>query len=1034
MWKKLAILICVLLMLCLASSAWAGTLGHWKFDEGSGTAAKDSSSKANHGKLLNGPTWVAGQLNKAIKFDGADDYVDVPHSASLNPTTGKVTVCAWINAARHRGPTGDDWQGVLAKGGSPRIYSLYTEASGSLHFSTGVSGAYIGTLSSGKVPLNEWVHVAAVVDNEHRYYINGEPAGVSGSGATVPAGSTANFTIGRTDESNREFQGMIDDVWLFDVALTAEEVKALFNGNPPRWPKAVNPAPADKAQGVTMPLLKWESGDSAQFHKVLLGTTPDLGPANVVAARLTQATMYAAMASEPGTTYYWRVDEIEADLKTVWEGDVWSFTLAPVTAFAPIPADGALYQGLDVDLAWMPGQNAFGHEVYFSANQEDVANRAEAAFQGSLVDTMLDLPPLALETTYYWAVDEIDAFGDKQVGDVWSFTTTIPGLGFAKRELWMNSNTGTTIADIYADARYPGSPTDVNDKMPNFESPADIIGDNYIGKLSAWLHVPVAGEYTFWVASDDQSQLFLGPDPDSAAVIASVDTWTNAQEWDKEPSQQSKPITLEAGRYYLMMHWKEGGGGDSGSAAWQGAGVPNRELIAGSYLMPFEALWAYGPRPRNGAVDTTQILELKWTAGTRAATHQIYFSDDPNAVADGTAYRGQQPVDNTTFNPGTLEFGKTYYWRVDEVNPAEADSPWTGAVWSFTTANFIVVDDFEDYVDDVEGRIFQTWIDGWGYTEPAPGNPGNGTGSAVGYGTAPFAEQTIVKTGRQSMPLAYNNADSPYYSQTDRTFDTPMNWTVNGMETLSLQVRGYPQPTSVAVTETGGKMTLTGAGEDIWGTSDEFTYAYKTLNGDGSILAKVVSNGTGSNTWAKGGVMIRDSLDGQSASAQMCMTGSAGNGAVFQNRASAGLNMGDNDATSNTQSAAVIAPPFWVKIERFGDTFTGYTSADGTSWTFVGTQDVVMTAPVYIGLCVTSHAAGEDRTFQFEGIKTTGSVTGQWQGVVIDSPLYNSAQDLYVVVTDSSNKSATVTNATAVNAADWTEALMPLSSFTGVNM
>ena len=71
------------------------------------------------------------------------------------------------------------------------------------------------------------------------------------------------------------------------------------------------------------------------------------------------------------------------------------------------------------------------------------------------------------------------------------------------------------------------------------------------------------------------------------------------------------------------------------------------------------------------------------------------------------------------------------------------------------------------------------------------------------------------------------------------------------------------------MTETGGKMTLTGDGADIWNNSDEFTFAYKTLNGDGTIVARVVSIGTGSNTWAKGGVMIRDSLDGGSMHAMM---------------------------------------------------------------------------------------------------------------------------------------------------------------------
>jgi len=1039
MWKKLALLISILLVLCLASGAWAGVLGHWKLDDGSGTTAKDSSSKKNNGKLMGGPQWVTGKVGKALKFDGVDDYVDVPNSPSLNPTTGKATVCLWINAGRYKGPAGDDWQGILAKGGAPRLYSLYTEASASLHFSTGPSGSYIGTLSTGKIPLNEWVHVTAVVDGEHRYYLNGEPAGVAGTGASVPTGSTANLTIGRTDESGREFLGMIDDVWIFDDALTAEQIKGLFNGNPPRWPKAVNPSPANGAQGVMLGLLQWGPGDSATFHNVYFGTTPDLGPANLVLPR-TPVLMHFVPILVPGTTYYWRVDEIEADLTTIWTGDVWSFTVAPLTAYQPVPADGALYQNLDTDLAWTGGQGAFKHEAYFSTNKDDVANGAAAASKGSLLVTALELPSLTLETTYYWRVDEIDAMGNKQVGNVWSFTTTIPGLGKAKRELWLNAGAGTSVNDLLADSRYPGAPSDVNE-MPDFESPADI-GDNYGGKLSAWLHVPVAGNYTFWVAADDNAQLFLGPDPDGAEMIASVSSWTNAQEWDKEPGQKSKQIALEAGRYYLMALWKEGGGGDSCSAAWQGAGIPNRELIAGSYLMPFEALWAYGPRPRNGAADTTQSPELKWTAGIKATAHQIYFSDDQDAVANGTqgsaAYRGQQTLDNTSFDPGALEFGKTYYWRVDEISTTDPASPWTGTVWSFTTANFIVIDDFEDYVDDVEGRIFQTWIDGWGYTEPAPGDPGNGTGSTVGYTNPPFAERTTVRSGRQSMPFGYNNADSPFYSETERTFDSPQNWTLNGMNTLSLQVQGYPQVTSVAVTETGGKMTLTGDGTDIWGTSDQFTYAYKGLSGDATIVAKVTSVGTGTNTWAKGGVMIRDSLDGDSAFAMMVLTanndGAAGNGGAFQDRATAGLDMNANDATSNTTMTAVIAPPYWVKLERIGDTFTAYTSPDGSAWTTLNSADVVMSGPVYIGICVTSHQPGEQRTFQFESIKTTGSVTGAWQGAEIASPRYNSAQDLYVAIQDSTNKVAVVTNATAVNSTAWTEIQIPLSSFTGVSM
>jgi len=748
----------------------------------------------------------------------------------------------------------------------------------------------------------------------------------------------------------------------------------------------------------------------------------------------------------PGQKYYWRIDEIEAD-GTVRTGDVWSFTMAPLEAFNAMPPDGALYQSIDVDLSWAPGQNAKSHHLWFSANKDDVAAGAASADKGAPATPQFTLPALTLETTYYWRVDETDMSNVVHPGDVWSFTTTIPGLGFAKRELWMNSNSGTVIADIYADSRYPGSPTDVNDKMLNFASPADI-ADNYIGKLSAWLHVPVTGKYTFWMASDDYGELFLGADPDSAVRIASVDGWTNAQQWDKYGTQKSQPIQLEAGRYYIMAHWKEGGGGDNGSAAWQGPGIPTRELIAGAYLKPFEALWAFGPQPRNNEPNTTQTPELQWTAGTRAAKHQIYLSDDPNAVANGEvggpAYRGEQAADQTSFDTGQLEFNKTYYWRVDEVNPAEAESPWKGPVWSFTTADYIVVDTFESYTNDSPNRLFQTWIDGWGFSEDEffpTGDPGNGTGSAVGHdiwtaGTpyTDIAETSTVRPGStQSMPLGYDNSADPFNSEAVRTWESPQNWTLNDVKILSLQVYGYrTAPTTVAVTETGGKMSLTGDGADIWYSSDEFTFAYKTLNGDGSLIAKVVSNGTGSNTWAKGGVMIRDSLEGGSASAQMVMTGGAGNGAAFQHRPGTGQDMSVVSGT-NTEVGSALTLPYWVKIERSGDTITGSLSPDGTAWTVHASVDIVMAAPVYIGLCVTSHAAGEDRTFQFEGIKSSGGVTGQWQGAIIDSPIWNSPQNFYVVLQDSLGKSAVVSNATAVNSGDWLDVQIPMSDFTGVN-
>jgi len=196
-------------------------------------------------------------------------------------------------------------------------------------------------------------------------------------------------------------------------------------------------------------------------------------------------------------------------------------------------------------------------------------------------------------------------------------------------------------------------------------------------------------------------------------------------------------------------------------------------------------------------VDVPQTPILRWTAGDKAASHDVYFGEDANAVADANTtttdiYRGRQALDAVTFDPGKLEWNKTYYWRVDEVNAANPEGPWTGTVWNFTTANFMVVDDFETYTDDWANlqRIFQVWIDGGGYTLPEPGKAGNGSGALVGTSEAPWVELKIVHGGRQAMPMSYNNVDKPFYSEAERTWSSPQNWTVNGMNTLVLFVRG----------------------------------------------------------------------------------------------------------------------------------------------------------------------------------------------------------------------------------------------------
>jgi len=205
--------------------------------------------------------------------------------------------------------------------------------------------------------------------------------------------------------------------------------------------------------------------------------------------------------------------------------------------------------------------------------------------------------------------------------------------------------------------------------------------------------------------------------------------------------------------------------------------------------------------PDGGHTDDLTVM-LTWTPGDNADLHDVYFGTDHDAVANATTkstgiYRGRQPVEMTTYDPGILELNKTYYWRIDEVIEADPNNPQKGNIWSFTTACFIILDDFEDY--DADNNIWFSWHDGLGYGVPGTElyYPANGTGAAVGDETSmadSYMEIVIVHSGRQSLPYYYDN-NKPgciNYSEATLTLDYPRDWTEEGIEVLSLWFYGDP--------------------------------------------------------------------------------------------------------------------------------------------------------------------------------------------------------------------------------------------------
>ena len=253
---------------------------------------------------------------------------------------------------------------------------------------------------------------------------------------------------------------------------------------------------------------------------------------------------------------------------------------------------------------------------------------------------------------------------------------------------------GTGLGSLRNDPRFPDSP-DMTEMRDSFDSELDP-WDNYGCRALGYLYAPADGDYEFWVAGDDNCELWLSTndDPGNATEIARVSGWTNQYEWTKYPDQKSSTITLQAGKkYYIEALMKEGGGGDTLTVGWGGPTIgAGPVIIDGQYLSPWSGwLNAHNPEPANGGVVLDTWASIVWAPGDKAVSHDKYFSesfDDVNDRAEG-AFRGNQP--STDFNVGFPGFpypeglvpGTTYYWRIDEVNEADPDSPWKGPVWSF---------------------------------------------------------------------------------------------------------------------------------------------------------------------------------------------------------------------------------------------------------------------------------------------------------------------------------------------------------------
>ena len=470
--------------------------------------------------------------------------------------------------------------------------------------------------------------------------------------------------------------------------------------------------------------------------------------------------------------------------------------LGLVSAAEPVPEDEAVDVRREGVLGWTAGASAAAHDVYFGTVFEDVNTADRANPLGVLVSegqagTSFDPPGLlAFGQTYYWRIDEVNAPPDSTIfkGHVWSFT--VEPFACPVEDVVASSN-GSSDPGAGPERTVDGSGLNADDEHST-ES-----GDMWLASPGAeplWIEYAFDQVYKLHEALiwnyNIQFELVLGFGVKDVTVSHSVD----GVEWTVLGDVEFAQAT--ASDSYI-----DNTAVDFGGAAVKfvrlsvnsGHGVMDQFGLSEVRFM-FVPVQAREPGPGDGDAGVPVDTALAWRAGREAVTHNVYLGPAADALAL------VETVSATDYTPADLTFGTTYYWRVDEVNEAEAISVWEGGVWSFSTVEYLLIDDMESY-DDEENTIFDTWLDGFV----------NETGSTVGYFDAPFAETIIVHSGDQSMPLEYVNNAAPFYSEAEYDLGSA-DLTVNGADTLRLFVAGQADNAAerlyVAIEDSSGNVAV----------------------------------------------------------------------------------------------------------------------------------------------------------------------------------------------------------------------------------
>ncbi len=487
------------------------------------------------------------------------------------------------------------------------------------------------------------------------------------------------------------------------------------------------------------------------------------------------------------------------------EGEGPAETLAGIgIAKGPFPADEAVdIPRDDTILSWSPGKFAATHNVYFGTDFKDV-NDATVPTASGLDANSFDPKRLDFGQTYFWRVDEVNGTPDKTVytGNVWSFEAEPYSIPIPGAEISVIASSESQNGLSPAERVVDGSGLDDNgilsvqpDTMWFSATPDpdpwirfDFDAVNKLDTMKVWNANGLAESGVGWGIKG--VEILYSKDGETWTVLEGANEFSRAPGaygYDQYDEIAFSGVTARHVRFNIQSNW--------------GGFLPSYGLSE----VQFNAIptLARTPNPASGSVDIMPNALVTWRAGREADQHTIHLSTDENAVTDGSAPSTTSNAHSLDLGSLAVNLGETYYWRVDEINEAETPSVWTGPVWNLSTADALLVDDFEGYSNVSPDRPFQTWHDGFGYSADdffPVAYGGNGTGSGAGHDiwslSSPHYEGSIMEEdiaiagSSQSLPFYYNTGGVD--PQIDRVWAVPQDWTLGGAQTLVVHFFGNP--------------------------------------------------------------------------------------------------------------------------------------------------------------------------------------------------------------------------------------------------